>query len=299
MHNPFADAPTPSLADFVSQGWDRHAGSAREVAAGLQARASAMVADGDAADAIGLAEHIWLSHLNEPSGLEAFVRSLPDALATAEPTAAALQRTHWVLALLSGRTPPPTAEALRWRGMQGLWAVWAATGRAAQSAAMLRHEAPQALAHPEAAARRALAATCNNLAAELQEGPRGDAEVDALMLLAATDAARLWRSAGTWVHAERAEYRLSRCHAVLGQGDQALVHAQACLAGIDAHADQPEADAFERFFAHEALAWAQQARSDKAALAAQRMRMQQLRDEVVDEGLQRWCDEALATLAAA
>jgi alanine-glyoxylate transaminase / (R)-3-amino-2-methylpropionate-pyruvate transaminase len=297
MHNPFVDAGTPSLADFVSQGWDRHAEAARDVVGGLQARAATLVADGDAAGAIGLAEHVWLSHLNEPSGLEAFVRSLPDALATTEPTAAALQRTHWVLALLSGRTPPPTADALRWRGMQGLWAVWAATGRAAQAAAMLRHEAPQALAHPEAAARRALAATCNNLATDLQEGPRGDAAVDALMMQAATDAARLWRSAGTWVHAERAEYRLARCHAVLGQGDEALRHAQACLAGIDAHADQPEADAFERFFAHEALAWAHRARGDAAAVASQRACMQALRDQVTDEGLQQWCDQTLASLA--
>ena len=281
------------LAEFLDQAWEQHADHPQAVATALQARATTLTADDDGAGALRLAEHVWLSHLHDADGLGSFVGTLPPALAGADPTAEGLQRTQWVLAMLAGQAPPPTADAVRWRGMQNLWAMWAAQGRAADAAAMLRYEAPQALAHPEAGARRAMAASCNNLAGELQESPRGDAEVDALMLLAATEAARLWRSAGTWVHAERAEYRLARCHAVLGQGDEALQHATACLAAVDAHADQPEADAFERFFAHEALAWAHHARGDAAAVAAQLARMSALRDEISDQSLRHWCTEAL------
>lgn len=285
-------APLP-LAAFLAQAWEQHADHPQAVAAGLQARAAALSADDEGADALRLAEHVWLSHLHDRGGFESFIGALPPALPGSAPTAEVLQRAHWVLSMLDGQLPPPMADAARWRGMQPLWAMWAAQGRAADAAAMLHAEAPKALAHPEAGARRALAASCNNLAGELQESPRGDAGVDALMLLAATEAARLWRSAGTWVHSERAEYRLARCHAVLGQGDEALRHATACLAAVDAHADQPEADAFERFFAHEALAWAHHARGDAAAVAAQLARMSALRDEVGDQSLRDWCTEAL------
>lgn len=246
----------PKLADFVARGWERHADEAADVAAGLLARAATLNSDADVAAAIGLAEHVWLSHLRDVAGLRAFLQALPPAVAAAEASGAMLRRARWVLAMLAGEAADAIPDAARWRAQQNLWSAWVERGRAADARAMLQAELPQALAHAEAAARKALAAATHNLAVELREGRRGDPARDALMLALAEASRALWATAGTWVHIERGDYELARCHAVLGDGATALQHAQACLARIEQHSGDPAADAFETFFAHEALAWA-------------------------------------------
>lgn len=291
-------ASAPDLATFVSLAWDAHADRPRDVAAALAERATTLTADGDSAGAIVLAEHVWLAHLADADGLERFLASLPAATLAAAETQAALQRARWLLDTLAGRTVPAPPEGIRWRALHSLWSVWSVRGRADGALAMLRAEAPVALSHPDASARRGLAATCNNLAGDLREGPRGDAARDALMLAAASAARDLWVSAGTWVNAERADYQLARCHATAGDAAEALVRAQACLAEIDAHAGEPEADAFERFYAHEALAWAHRAGGDAASVSAQRARMVALMDGVPAD-LRSWCEAALRDLDAA
>ena len=114
-----------------------------------------------------------------------------------------------------------------------------------------------------------------------------------------TRAGLIWRaSAGTWVNVERGDYELARCHAVLGQGEAALRHARACLALVEQQAGDPQADAFETFFAHEALAWAQRAAGDTQGLADERAHMQGLMAQVADTSLKPWCEQALAALDA-
>ena len=286
----------PSLSDFVAQGWARHAEQARDVAAGLLARAATLSADADGAAAIGLAEHVWLSHLQDTPGLQALLQALPAAVREAPASGAMVLRAQWVLATLAGAPAVPIPDAARWRAQQNLWSVWSANGRAADALAMLQAELPQALVHPETAARKALAIATHNLAVELREGRRGDPHRDALMLALADASRALWAGAGNWVNIERGDYELARCHAVLGNGQAALQHARACLALIEQHAGAPEADAFETFFAHEALAWAQRAAGDAQGLAAERTRMQQRLSEVSDAALKPWCEQALAAL---
>lgn len=287
---------TEPLKDFVARGWNEHPKRARELATELSGMAASLPADADGAAAIGLAEHVWLSHLHDAPGFEAFVGRLPPALHEAADTAPMLQRARWLLATLAGAEAPRPPDAARWRAMQNLWSMWVARGRAADALASLEAEHPAALAHPEAAARKALAAATYGITVELREGPRGHATLDALMIAAARASRELWATAGGWLQVERGDYELARCHALLGEGAAALAHARACLALIEQHAGDPAADAFETFFAHEALAWAQRAAGDAAAEAAEIARMQQLMGEVGDESLQPWCREALAAL---
>lgn len=289
----------PDLATFVSRAWDEHARRPREVAAALQARAPALSIDSNGAEAIELAEHVWLSHLDDEAGLVSFLQALPAAAAAAPETGASVQRARWALAMLRNETAPAIPDRARWRGMQSLWSAWAARGRAAEALAMLKAEGPAALAHADTSARRGLAATCNNLAVELRTGRRGDPALDALMLALADWSKQLWTSAGTWVHVERAEYQLARCRAAIGDGAGALVHARACLKAIDDHAGEPEADTFERFFAYEALAWAYRAAGNHAAAGEQRTHMVRLLAGITDAGLKSWGEEALAELDAA
>jgi hypothetical protein len=119
------------------------------------------------------------------------------------------------------------------------------------------------------------------------------------MLAAAQASRQLWTAVGSWVHAERAEYQLARCHAVVGDGTQALLHARACQAAVQAHADDPQADAFERFYAHEALAWAHLAAGDRAAAAEEHGRMRPLIELVADPEYRAWAVADANTLEAA
>jgi hypothetical protein len=292
------DATLP-LAQWVGQGWDLHAQQPRAVAHALLARAAALPPDDDGAAALRLAEHVLLGHLADVEGYERFVGALAPALSQAEATAPMRARMAWSLATLGGRAAEPLDDAPRWRALHGLWSVAVAQGRAQRVQDELRSELPRALAHPDASTRQALAGTCNNLAGDLLEGPRGDAVRDRLMLAAADASHALWGAAGTWVHAERAEWLLSRCHAVVGDGARALAHARACMTTIEAYASEPQADAFERFFAHEALAWAYQALGDTQASRGEARAAATLAPQVSDSSLRAYCEGELTKLNAA
>lgn len=168
----------------------------------------------------------------------------------------------------------------------------------------LRARAPSLLADEAAAAAcaasdagRAYAASANNVAQDLAAGPRGDAARDQLMRVAAHLSQRAWAQAGTWLQQQRAEYRLALCHAVLGQGQAALIHARRCLAACQAGDGQQAADAVEHFFAFEALARAHHAASDAAGAAAAAERMAGLLPDIdLADGLRAWCEQALHDL---
>jgi hypothetical protein len=138
---------------------------------------------------------------------------------------------------------------------------------------------------------RALAVTANNLASGLEEEPSRSADETAAMLDAAAASREHWGRAGTWLEAERAEYLLSRCHLAAGRPAAALAHAAECVA-ICARND---ADAFERFFAHAALARACRAAGDAEGLAAARDAARAHCDAVAAD-MKHWCDAALAEL---
>ena len=284
------------LERFLDLGWNLHAQAPRAVAQALQQRAAGLAGDELAARAVVLADHVWLSHLADAAGLRRFVQALPGAVTAAAACQPVLGRVAWTLAVAAGEPEPPISDAARWRGMAGLWALWLHAGRVAEAGTALEREKQRALAHTEASARSALAATCHNLMGDLRDGPRGDAARDALMLAAACASKELWASAGTWVNVERADYQLSRCYSALGRGSEALQHAQACLQAVQAHAGDPQADAYETFFAHEALAWAQHAVGQPDRTAAERVRMQELLAEVSDADSAAFCREALMTL---
>lgn len=274
-----------ALLDRVA---DDHPSRPRECADALLAQAPVLGDDADSVEAIHLAEHVMLGHLADAEALGRFVARLPPA---ARPAA---RRAEWALARLAGRAEPDLPDAQRWRALQNAVLAAVQTGRHREAADWLAADELRAAAHPDAQARKAYAVTANNTALELRLGPRGDAAADALMLLAAALSRRAWAAAGTWLQVERAEYQWALCHAQLGQGEAALVHARQCLAMCMAEG----ADATERFFAHEALARAWHAAGDSDQVAQQRRQMTRLLAEVGDEAMRAWCAQALADLPA-
>ena len=295
--NPAACPPAepPGLRAWLDQLLEQHATQPAKVAAALAQRASTLPADAEGGEALRLAEHVLLAHLADAPGLQSFVKRLPATLGGTPATAPSLQRLYWALATLAAQPAPPLPDALRWRALQNVVLAMAATGRCGQATALLMADEPTALAQGQSEAGKAYAAAANNVAAELQTGPRGDAARDALMLQAAALARRAWASAGGWMQLERADYRLALCHAVLGQGAEALAHALQCLAACEAVGDA--ADAVEHFFAHEALVHAHHAAGDAEAAAAASQRMHTLLVDIAEtDGLRAWCTDVLADL---
>ena len=113
-------------------------------------------------------------------------------------------------------------------------------------------------------AHRALAVAGNNIACALEEKPGRSAAERELMILAATTGRIYWQRAGTWLETERAEYRLAMSWLQAGDAAQARKHALACRSLVQANAGP----ALESFFASEALARAEHATGNSAALAA-------------------------------
>lgn len=265
------------------------------VAAALVQRAPALPADAEGGEALRLAEHVLLAHRADVPGLQSFVAALPAALGDAPATAPSLQRLHWALATLAGQAGPALPDAPRWRALQNVVLAMAATGRSVDAAALLLADEPAALAQGSSDAGKAFAMAANNVASHLHTGPRGEPARDALMLLAAALARRAWASAGGWLQVERADYRLALCHAVLGQGAEAVVYARQCLAACVAAGDA--ADAMEHYFAHEALVRAHHAAGDAQAAAASTQRMHTLLADIAEaDGLRAWCAQVLADL---
>ncbi len=286
-----------TLRIWLDQAQSQHADQPSVITAGLRTRAAQLPADADGAEAIRLAEHVWLAHAADAAGLQAFLDALPAALGQAASTAPSVERARLALAWLAGQPVPALADTLRWRALQNVVLAMAAQGRSAQALGLLQTDEAAALAQGRSEAGKAFAATANNVASHLQDSPRGDAARDTLMLQAAALARRAWASAGGWMQVERADYRLALCHAAAGQGAEAVEHARRCLAGCVAATDQ--ADAVEHFFAHEALLRAHHAAGNAAAAGAALQRMQALLPDITEaDGLRAWCARVLATLPA-
>lgn len=292
---------TPELHDFLATAHETHAQQPRPFADELQARAGTLPADDTGAEAVRWAEHVMLGHLADADALQRFLGALPSASGTGAAWPEAVARARWALAALSAALAPEPSpgsalpDTTRWRALQNVVLALAWSGRTNEASAWLRQDEAAAASHADADARRAYAACANNVAQGLREGPRGDGARDALMLEAAALARRAWTIAGTWLHVERADYQLARCHAVLGHGTEALRFARACHAACVAHG----ADADERFFAHEALWHAHRAADDESQATAERGHMQALLADITDAGMRAWCAQVLAEIDAA
>lgn len=276
-----------ALRTWLDQAWNEHAEQPHQVAKALAERAPALPDDADGAEALRLAEHTLLAHLADPPAMERLLAATPPHPALAP----AMQRTRWALDTLAGSPTAAIADGQRWRALQSVVMALVARGDIAAARHHLLAEAPAALSTDDTDAAKGFAATANNIAADLRAGPRGDTARDALMIEAAELSQQAWTRVGTWMHAERADYQLALCHAAIGNGAQAVAHAQACLTRCEAEG----AEAAERFFAHEALVHAHRAAGDAPEAGRQRERMATLLTEIDDEGMRAWCEETLAS----
>jgi len=277
---------TMSMADFIEQAWIEHVTDEAGVAARIEAQAPRLAEAPDQLGAfLGLAQHVLIGHRGDAPAMERCLLSLAGVPAD-EAASTAISAARLAAALMcyagapAGDVPAPAAIRAHGNAACG----HAARGNAAAARGVLDSAASLARGD-DTAARKALAACHHNLAAQLQEAGSSPA-TNALMMLAAAESRRLWAQAGTWMNIERADYMLSLCAATAGDAARALAHARSCLAICEAN----DADAFERFFAHEALVRA----GDDRAANLQAMR--ELLNRIDDEGNRAYARSALDKL---
>jgi hypothetical protein len=281
-----------TLRTALDQVHERHAQDPQAAAAMLAAWAGRLGADDEAAEALRLAEHVWLGHCADAAGLQTFCDAMPAAAAAAPAVAAELQRARWALARWRGEPADEPPPPLRWRAMQNLWLARVHLGRADQVAHELAEAQIETAHEADPAALQGLAVATHNLALHLRTQRPPPVAHPELMLAASAASRALWERAGTWTHVERAEYQLALCHAAAAQGDSAWRHACACLALCEQHG----ADALERFFAHEALARAALSLGDGPQCQAQQQHMQALLAEVAEADDHAFCAATLSGL---
>lgn len=287
-----------TLRSWLDQAWDQHPDQPQAVADRL-ADAIALLDDGTAPaeELARFGEHLLLGHLDQAPALRSFIAAMQPAAARDEAVARVLQRAALGLVLAGHDAGPgpelPADEQMRAMGQ----AMLACTRRADSSGAqgLLERALSLAAQANDLKCWRALAIITNNLAGDLRyyreqgASDEPDSRSDELMLRAAALARTHWATAGGWMEVERADYQLALCHAAAGQGEAALLHAKACLAGCEANG----ADAYELFFAHEALAIAH-----ATLLHEQRLRMLARLQALDDDGAKAYARSTLAKLDA-
>ena len=284
---------------FIGQGWDEHVKDPAGVAARLHSEGIALLTD--AAQIVPLAHmahHVMGEHLGQwQMGLR-FQEQLA-ALPLCPPggaAAQALRRFMASLQLASGATDEDAtlsaSDRIRVTAMAAASLCDHDTARAKQlfqDALVRAHTAALPDSDP---VNRALAISGNNLASTLEEKPQRSAEARALMILAAQTARHYWAIAGGWLETERAEYRLAMTWVQASDSAQALVHAQNCLAIVQAN----DAPPLERFFAWEAKGVAARAAGD---LSGHQQALAQVREAcaALTEADRGWCQASLDKLA--
>lgn len=289
-----------AIASFIERAWNDHVSDLPAVMARFgEGFALLEEAPTELNGFLQLAEHLHIVHHGDAAGMQAVLDRTASLLAAQPEAVTTVDKARLSMQLLreestAGVTLPLPATI---RAHGSAVCGFASRGETAKARRLLQATASLAR-DADAAARsdatRAWAASCNNLATLLLDIPRSK-EADALMLEAAASARSAWGEVGTWLNVERADYVVSICHAAVGDGAKATEHAQSCAAICEANA----ADAFERFFAHEAMAKALLAQGHQDAAQGEARRMEALLADIVDDGNRAYARSVLASLPGA
>lgn len=299
---------TSPLDEFVGSCWNDHAADATGVFERFGAGAALVTEARHVPPFAGIVVHVAGEHLGRwKEGLEILRRVERAPLVSDSPEGRALARSRAVLELCAGDRAAAERSALAARSGASLpfasdlarilaiaAAALAGQGRALEAEAALDEAMSLAAYGPTAAdpTARALAITANNLACAYEDRTNRTAAEDALMVRAARHARDWWGLAGTWLEAERAEYRLSSSHRHAGNAAAALEHARRGLRIVEVNG----ADPYEAFFAREQLTRAHLALGDGLAARRERASMAALVERVDDTDSRAACVEQLAAL---
>ncbi|HEX4923205.1 MAG TPA: hypothetical protein VFV50_03935 [Bdellovibrionales bacterium] len=252
-----------SFSTYLSQAWEQHALETENVAQNLMSGVQLIENSEQITQMAQLIAHVLGEHMGEwEKGIETLqVLKKHQFVVKGSEEEGAIDRSITALQLASGR-----AENLRRFSSSDQVRILALAASAlaerdpggAQGHFQRALEIARGGFEKEDPANRALAVTGNNIAASLGEKSSLSSHELELMILAAQTARKFWEIAGTWIHVERAEYRLAMSFLKSGDVRQALIHAQNCLKIIEQNQGEP----LEAYFGYEALALAERARGN-------------------------------------
>lgn len=238
-----------NFEQWLNQAWDKHATDAKAVANEISNGQSLITQAEQIPQLSRLIVHIYGEHLKQiDSGLEQLANLKKSDFAKAwshleDGASLELQKNEF--ANLEKLSPSGQAKAL------AVAASALAANLDIQSASKFLKQAESISESLDQSdpAHRSLAISGNNLACALEEtANKSDAQI-ALMIEAAKLARKFWEIAGTWLHVERAEYRLAKTFLSAKQANLALQHA---LLGLQI-CEKNQAEALEFFFTSEVL----------------------------------------------
>ncbi|MEO8103176.1 MAG: hypothetical protein ABI790_11650 [Betaproteobacteria bacterium] len=286
--------------NFIAAAWTDHADNSQAVATRLAAALDRIESPANVAPFVALVTHVYGEHLGSwDDGLAVLdaVRSLPSVNGD-QAAAGAVGRGIALLRYAGDKGALPDTIGRNDRIAVLANAAGALAGRHEFRRAIAAYAEALELAAsgelPAAPAPRALAVGGNNLASALETRSAPDAEETAGMIMAARGALQYWKIAGTWLEEERAHYRLARSLLQAGDAGGALGGARRCVEVCSAH----DAPAFEFFYAHAALAFAQRAGGHADAYAAARGDALRFHAQLAPDDAQ-WCIAELRELDAA
>ena len=234
-----------TFSEFMNQAWADHADRPSEVAERLQSSQAHAETSADVIGLAGLLTHIYGEHLGQWAQGVAALEKLQILDSDA---AFAIRRSIASLKLSSGDASPLDGLSLSDRVRVLAVSASALTGqKQTERAAEFFNEALATELPDDDPAIRALAITSNNLACALEEKPNRSIQESAFMIRAAIAARKFWQLAGTWIHVERAEYRLANSYLKAGDIERARFHARECLRICELNG----ADEFEMKYARE------------------------------------------------
>jgi len=289
------------LQTLLDQGLDYHDSESERLACELEAAADEATAS-ELAPLLKLTNHTIGEHLADWPRARRLAERVMAGRAPDATSATAWARLT-VARFLDGDAAGASAAELAGLAASGerlmtalietrIWLVGALVGSKRRDEAVAIYPGALALARQagDAAPVREIAVASNNVAAELaEEASRSPAE-DALMREAAEAAHEYWRRCGTWQNEERALHLRTMVANELGASEEALAHANAGLAVIEANGEAPIDAAFLRLARARALNGldrADEADGDLALAEAAAAGWD-------DDGLASWFDEERA-----
>ena len=284
---------------FIGQAWDDHVNTAQAVADRLDDGIALVGDEEQLNELMNLGSHVHGEHLGSWQQGIAFIERL-SALPSFDVEGASGQSSRRCVASLrlsSGRSDG--LEALSPSDRIRVLAMAAANlgERDTLRANRLLREAldlAQRSGLPDAdPMNRSLAMTGNNIACTLEEKRGRSADERELMILAAQTSRHYWGLIGTWLQAERGEYRLANTWLQAGDLARAREHAQACLEIVAAN----NGPALERLFGWEALGLVERAAGNATGHAQALARAREAFAEL-DESDKSWCAASIDKLAA-
>lgn len=237
---------------YLANSWSEHVGNPAGVALSLRTASAFIIEGSQLIQIANLITHVFGEHLGEFENGIAVLEKLAASEYANDEIRRSLSCSILILNFASGEEPEHHEFSVPERVKIYATTAGIQVARNELEPAAVNFRQSLALAENLSvndSANRIMAVTSNSFACLLEEKSTLTQSEKDLMILAAQSSRKFWQNAGTWLEAERAEYRLSQSYLRAGDIISSIKHANLCLTICEQHQAEP----LEFFFAFEAI----------------------------------------------